>query len=267
MLIERIGKKLLDNIYPDGFGEIFYIPESDVNFFQNNDRFSGKKFSEVPLPQWIPYDRFLLHFDNSIVSYMYQKCKCNCGHVGLLVDYFTCTKSGAIGPITPNGDLVIYWFDESLRLVSFQNVDRHNGQQSQISIDYSVAKPTPPIEYSLYYYLLYNFLSFLTCKNIKTEFIEPTKKQQRNRRKNNKPPKISYHMLMLKDIAKRNNGNECSDSQGLWSNRIHFCRGHIREYTTEKPLFGKYSGKFWVPPHARGNSDFGVARKDYKLCV
>jgi len=39
----------------------------------------------------------------------------------------------------------------------------------------------------------------------------------------------------------------------------------MKTYTTEKPLFGKYVGNVWCPPHARGNKKMGVIKKDYKI--
>lgn len=42
-------------------------------------------------------------------------------------------------------------------------------------------------------------------------------------------------------------------------------RGHFKTYTEEAPLFGKLTGTFWVPSHARGDASLGLAEKDYNL--
>jgi hypothetical protein len=46
---------------------------------------------------------------------------------------------------------------------------------------------------------------------------------------------------------------------------MHFRRGHFKEYTSEKPLFGKYTGAFWWEAHVAGSADIGEVRKDYRI--
>ena len=47
--------------------------------------------------------------------------------------------------------------------------------------------------------------------------------------------------------------------------RRHVCRGHFREYTADKPLFGRYVGRVWVPAHMRGNKSKGEVIKKYEV--
>ena len=47
--------------------------------------------------------------------------------------------------------------------------------------------------------------------------------------------------------------------------RIHFRRGHFKEYTSGRPLFGKYVGTYWWEAHAAGNVDVGEIKKDYRI--
>ena len=47
--------------------------------------------------------------------------------------------------------------------------------------------------------------------------------------------------------------------------RIHFRRGHFKEYTMDKPLFGKYVGTFWWEAHVAGSKDIGEIKKDYRI--
>jgi hypothetical protein len=105
--------------------------------------------------------------------------------------------------------------------------------------------------------IIMEFLNILSCKNIKTKKIGSNKKKSRA-----KKPLFSYYVLQI------TSGKESVDSSGsknLWSNRVHLCRGHIKTYTAEKPLFGKIIGNIWVPPHARGNKKEGVIHKDYDI--
>jgi hypothetical protein len=112
------------------------------------------------------------------------------------------------------------------------------------------------------WYLLHQFLSFLACRNVTTEEVIPCEQQQKARAKRGKRPFFSYHVLKLSPVSGRPVPN---GARGLWTNRVHLCRGHVREYTAEKPLFGKLTGRYWIEPHVRGNRDRGITRKDYRL--
>lgn len=46
---------------------------------------------------------------------------------------------------------------------------------------------------------------------------------------------------------------------------LHICRGHYRRYTEDSKLFGKHTGIFWIPAHARGSKDIGEIKKDYRI--
>lgn len=45
--------------------------------------------------------------------------------------------------------------------------------------------------------------------------------------------------------------------------RLHLVRGHFATYGDHNKLFGKYTGTFWVPTHARGNAEIGEVVKSY----
>lgn len=48
---------------------------------------------------------------------------------------------------------------------------------------------------------------------------------------------------------------------------IHTVRGHIKVYTAEAPLFGKFVGRVWCEPHLRGSKAQGIVTKDYSIEV
>lgn len=109
--------------------------------------------------------------------------------------------------------------------------------------------------------LINRFLMFLSCTNIRTIDVVPTSKEQRKRRQIGRPPLVSYKTLQLQPKA----GGGGGDSKNLWTNRVHLCRGHFATYTDAAPLFGKYVGRFWIPPHARGRADRGIVNKEYAV--
>jgi hypothetical protein len=111
-------------------------------------------------------------------------------------------------------------------------------------------------------------ISFLNAKN--TEVIEheegasfPRTRAQRKR--GEKPmPAVTYKTLVITGIKKAlNRAREETGEKG--SKALHFVRGHFRDYTPEKPLFGKVVGSVFIPFHARGNKENGVVVKDYEL--
>jgi hypothetical protein len=57
-----------------------------------------------------------------------------------------------------------------------------------------------------------------------------------------------------------------SDSVGV-QKAMHICRGHFKNYTEGKGLFGKYHGMYWVDSHVKGNKDFGTVNKDYNIKI
>ncbi len=108
------------------------------------------------------------------------------------------------------------------------------------------------------------FLKLISCKNIATATHEPDAKLNKSRVKKGKQPVFTYKTLVIKPTSKR---QQAIEAQGLWENRIHLCRGHFKEYSEEKPLFGKYTGRYWWQPSVRGRNKNGVVVKDYEVKV
>ena len=103
-------------------------------------------------------------------------------------------------------------------------------------------------------------LIFMNCKNVIQEKIETSPRLQKKRARSNKRPLFDYYVLKV-----RQSFSGGSEKKDLWSNRIHLCRGHFKNYTDENPLFGKYTGLYWWQPHARGQKKKGVVVKDYDM--
>lgn len=105
-------------------------------------------------------------------------------------------------------------------------------------------------------------LDLINCKNITTQDIYPDKKLNNKRKKYGKRKLFTYKTLIIKPTGKKQKSQAL---QGLWDNRIHLCRGHFKEYTAEKPLFGKITGRYWWQPSIRGNAKNGMIVKDYEV--
>lgn len=85
--------------------------------------------------------------------------------------------------------------------------------------------------------------ALMNCKNVVRETVSPDRKLQRARQKSGKIPLYHFSTLKTKPIG-RNGGDG--------TRAIHWVRGHFKEYTPEKPLFGKIAGLFWWEPHLVG---------------
>lgn len=109
-------------------------------------------------------------------------------------------------------------------------------------------------------------LSIANCSNVSLPHQEPSNRERKRwERRTEGKPLMSYRVLEIGYGEKRGRGavrGETGDGQGV---ALHVCRGHMRTYTEDAPLFGKHVGSFWVPAHLRGQKDQGVVVKDYKV--
>ena len=104
-------------------------------------------------------------------------------------------------------------------------------------------------------------LMLINSKNVGMEKQEASKNLNNKRVKLGRQPLFTYHTLVLKPVGKKQE----SIPKHLWNNRIHLQRGHFKTYTTDKPLFGHITGRFWWQPHVRGQNKNGVVMKDYSV--
>lgn len=106
-------------------------------------------------------------------------------------------------------------------------------------------------------------LSFMHCKNVSRELVEPPPKLSRAHEKRHGAPLVKYYTLQIdpmREILKREGGSE---QHGL-PKALHICRGHFAHYD-DKPLFGKVTGTFWRPMHTRGRAKDRIVIKDYAI--
>lgn len=131
---------------------------------------------------------------------------------------------------------------------------------SDNDVDTIVREDTPELA------LLNEVLILLNCKNITTETHNPDIKLNKARRKKGKQELFEYKTLKLLLPGNKEKHLLKNEPTGE-HNRIHFCRGHFKEYTAEAPLFGRITGLWWWQPHVRGQNKDGVVMKDYNVGV
>jgi hypothetical protein len=104
-------------------------------------------------------------------------------------------------------------------------------------------------------------LNFLACKNV--EIAEPQRPRPERRRLARLDVRV--HTLVVRPAGRRSGGGGTTGDGAV---PLHSVRGHFAEYGEQYGkglLFGRYSGRFWIPGHARGSTDHGEIRKDYLL--
>jgi hypothetical protein len=103
--------------------------------------------------------------------------------------------------------------------------------------------------------------SLCHCRNVSlvSHQQQYPQKQRRAFERDLGHPLVEYRVIRIDPLAQ---GKD--DREGLsFPHRFHICRGHFRTYLPRAPLFGRLTGTFWVPAHARGNADLGMIVKDY----
>jgi len=241
---------------------IFDVKEK-LNDYNDKASTNISKAEIVSLPSFLPYDNLCLNYSDGIDWSVQKTYQLPDGKFKLIISVLTATKKNL-----PK-NIEMPWFARSPRPFVLLNQNREivqGGLIDPMTGDYTAFKEISNrfnddcrFECSAYILGLYHFLEFLSCKNIIAEKTEPAKKLQKKRFKKNKLPLSSYYILKIKPT----HSQKSFELQGNWSNRVHLCRGHIKTYTKEKPLFGSYVGNVWCPPHARGNKDNGIVHKDY----
>lgn len=111
-----------------------------------------------------------------------------------------------------------------------------------------------------------DLLFLLGCKNVDIQPRDPDPKQAKIARKRHgdTPHGYRYHVLVVRPAGSRSD----APAQEIGTMPRHVCRGHFAEYGPKYGkglLFGKYEGRFYVPPHVKGNKDRGTVEKDYEV--
>lgn len=122
--------------------------------------------------------------------------------------------------------------------------------------------------------LCLSVLTILGCNNVSLEPREGDPKQVKRaiKRHGGDPSKYRYHVLVIRPPGAKSN----TPAQEIGVMPYHRCRGHYQHYglacehrhkdgRDRGLLFGKYAGKFFVPPTYKGDKKNGVVEKDYEL--
>jgi len=109
-------------------------------------------------------------------------------------------------------------------------------------------------------------LSFMHCRNVKTEEKGPVRQQSRAHKRKTGRPLLRYHVLVIDHMKEVLEREGHVSKKGL-KKALHICRGHFATYGMDGKglLFGKHKGRIWVPMHTRGSAEQGIVVKDYDV--
>jgi hypothetical protein len=110
-------------------------------------------------------------------------------------------------------------------------------------------------------------LSFMHCKNVKTREEFPPPKLSKIHQKKTGRPLLRYYTLVI-DHVKTTLAREGKIGEAGLKKALHICRGHFHSYGQDGNtglLFGKITGRFFIPMHSRGNAKRGIVLKDYEV--
>jgi hypothetical protein len=108
-------------------------------------------------------------------------------------------------------------------------------------------------------------VSFAHCRNVQLVDAAPSR-QVRRAALRTQQPCLVYKTLVIDPAhpVVRHEQRRVQSGEQV-PKALHLVRGHFAVYTDEKPLFGRYSGRFFIPMHTRGTLRGGLVVKDYAV--
>lgn len=127
--------------------------------------------------------------------------------------------------------------------------------------------PEYPLEnWDMAHLVLLGSLNFLNCRNV--ELVEPERPRPERRRIARTGQRI--YELSVFPVGRSSRSAGSGPGQGVPLSSV---RGHFSHYGDCCPgmhdprglLFGKLTGRFWIPQHARGSAEHGEHESSYRL--
>lgn len=112
-------------------------------------------------------------------------------------------------------------------------------------------------------------LEMLSCSNVQPE---PRRQpdagivREATRRNGGHAAGFRYHVLTVRPAGSKPG----TKGEEIGNMPRHVCRGHFAEYGErygKGKLFGRYEGRFYIPPHMKGDKKNGVVEKDYEVAA
>jgi hypothetical protein len=122
------------------------------------------------------------------------------------------------------------------------------------------------LKYSIY--AAVSTLELMSCSNVglAPRPFNPEQVRRAAKRFGEVPGGYRYHVLVVRPPGARSS----TPGQEIGTMPRHVCRGHFAEYGPQFGkglLFGKHAGRFFIPPHLRGDEKNGIVEKDYAVAA
>lgn len=108
-------------------------------------------------------------------------------------------------------------------------------------------------------------LRFINCRNVQIVEHKHPEKLQKARTRNGKLPFVEYKRIAINPINPANRHVYKLSGHSGAKQRFHICRGHFKDYSDGKGLFGKVNGVFWWDASVKGSDSLGVIRNSYAI--
>lgn len=231
--------------------EIAKLIEADGGITKTENEIRGllkanRDFIRSPFAEFgIRYNIFNRKIIGDVLDYTEDDDITDEGRIGMMI---TLTM-----PHEPSGGYIINYYvyeDGKIQVQCFEDLEKPPLEGDKADLVYYFSLPV------IYAVIL------MHCKNV----VLKDKPLQKYRGREDREPKEKYKILDIRsfrELVKYESGNELEHS-GI-KKSLHICRGHLRTYDEIKPLFGKYTGTFYIPAHVRGDKKFGVTHKHYRV--
>jgi len=107
-------------------------------------------------------------------------------------------------------------------------------------------------------------ISFMHCKNVTLVQQKTSARIARKARRHRGIIPVRYYILDIEPMKQVLRTEGASNKTGI-KNALHICRGHFKDYSQGRGLFGKYRGMYWWSDQVRGNPSEGIVVKDYHV--
>lgn len=108
--------------------------------------------------------------------------------------------------------------------------------------------------------------AFLSCNNVLIVDHDPRPRGKRSGKRKKRRQPVSYRTLEiapLRDVLRVR--GKTSRPTGRRLRSVSITRGHFRTYTESGKLFGKYTGRFWIPSHVKGRGEKQDRDREIKI--
>jgi hypothetical protein len=113
---------------------------------------------------------------------------------------------------------------------------------------------------------VFQALALLNCKNVSSDQHHFQPRKPGSKHKGRGPlAKAVYRTLKLTLPGRQGKSGTISHTDSEATRAFHMVRGHFSVYTEQAKLFGKYTGRYWIPAHTRGSKDVGIISKRYEI--